>query len=98
MLNALAYAHDRKCFHSDLKPENILINKNGEFKLGDLGICIALASTDGIIGSLEIGTLEYRPPESFENKPANLKGDIWAIGCIIYELTTGKILFNVKTR
>ena len=82
-----------KLIHRDLKPENIFINKNNEVKLGDFGIARQLCF-DNNYASTFIGTFVYMAPEEWSHKKYSNKVDIWALGCIIYELLTLSKCFN----
>eukprot|EP01116_Phalansterium_solitarium_P010937 TRINITY_DN2653_c0_g1_i2.p1 TRINITY_DN2653_c0_g1~~TRINITY_DN2653_c0_g1_i2.p1 ORF type:complete len:334 (-),score=99.93 TRINITY_DN2653_c0_g1_i2:105-1106(-) len=80
--------HQSKFVHRDLKCENIFITKNDTIKIGDLGLATRLhGKTNGIAGSTS-----YMAPEILSNKEYNQKADIWSLGCVIYELVTGKLL------
>lgn len=92
---ALHYAHEQKprgIVHRDLKPANILFNAQGKPLLADFGIAIALY-TGSIKQSRPSGTPAYMAPEQFEGI-SSFKCDQYALGCILYELLTGKRPFN----
>ena len=89
----LSYIHKMKLIHRDLKPENIFINKNNEVKLGDFGIARQLCF-DNNYASTFIGTFVYMAPEEWSRQKYTNKVDIWALGCIIYELLTLNRCFN----
>ena len=78
--------HDKKIIHRDLNPNNIMIIKN-KIKIIDFGISKQLDSYKKTITN-GIGTLYYMSPEQLKNEDYNEKVDIWALGCIIYELFT----------
>ncbi|OHT12105.1 hypothetical protein TRFO_03729 [Tritrichomonas foetus] len=82
---ALKHIHDRKILHRDLKTQNIFLTKNGVIKLGDFGISKILDQTTSF-AKTSIGTPFYLSPEICEGKPYNRKSDIWALGCVLYEL------------
>ncbi|XP_072040814.1 serine/threonine-protein kinase Nek1-like isoform X2 [Amphiura filiformis] len=90
---ALKHVHDRKILHRDLKSQNIFLTKKGIIKLGDFGIARVLNSTSELARTC-IGTPYYLSPEICENKPYNNKSDIWALGCVLYELCTLKHAFE----
>lgn len=79
------YMHENKVLHRDIKAQNIFLLGNGRLVLGDLGISKVL---DGTVqfASTQIGTPYYMSPELFKNKPYNHKSDVWALGCVLYEL------------
>ena len=88
----LAYIHSKNILHRDLKPMNIFLKKNNLIKIGDLGVAKMLQTNTKAI--TYIGTPYYLSPEVCEGKPYNSKSDVWALGCILYELCTFKKPFN----
>ena len=82
----LYYIHSKKILHRDIKTLNILLTKELDGKIGDLGVAKVLEGTNHAITF--IGTPYYVSPEMCQNKPYNEKSDIWALGCILYELIT----------
>lgn len=90
---ALKHVHDRKILHRDIKSQNIFLTKGGTVQLGDFGIARVLNSTVELARTC-IGTPYYLSPEICENKPYNNKSDIWALGCVLYELCTLKHAFE----
>ena len=93
---AIHYMHDIKhVIHRDLKTQNVFL-KNGLLQLGDLGISKALSSpTD--FASTCIGTPYYMSPELFKNRPYNHKSDVWALGCILYEMCVMRHAFDANS-
>uniref|UniRef100_A0A8C0JZH8 non-specific serine/threonine protein kinase n=1 Tax=Canis lupus dingo TaxID=286419 RepID=A0A8C0JZH8_CANLU len=90
---ALKHVHDRKILHRDIKSQNIFLTKDGTIQLGDFGIARVLNSTVELARTC-IGTPYYLSPEICENKPYNNKSDIWALGCVLYEMCTLKHAFE----
>ncbi|XP_061154091.1 serine/threonine-protein kinase Nek1 isoform X2 [Syngnathus typhle] len=90
---ALKHIHDRKILHRDIKSQNIFLTKDGTVQLGDFGIARVLNSTVELARTC-IGTPYYLSPEICENKPYNNKSDIWALGCVLYEMCTLKHAFE----
>ncbi|XP_069487500.1 serine/threonine-protein kinase Nek1 isoform X3 [Ambystoma mexicanum] len=90
---ALKHVHDRKILHRDIKSQNIFLTKNGTVQLGDFGIARVLNSTVELARTC-IGTPYYLSPEICENRPYNNKSDIWALGCVLYEMCTLKHAFE----
>lgn len=97
----LEYAHTRGIIHRDLKPGNILFDENGKARLADMGfarvMCEGASRSMSASGSL-VGTPAYMAPETWRNKPATPQTDIYSLGCILYEMLTGKVLFEGKVR
>ncbi|WP_026223349.1 serine/threonine-protein kinase [Methylosarcina fibrata] len=98
---ALAYAHKRNIVHSDFKPGNVFITRTGEVKVLDFGIACVAAHSDAASGKTlfnarDLGALtpEYASLEMFENQPADPRDDVYALGCVAYELLTGKHPFG----
>ena len=90
----LAYIHSKKILHRDLKPMNIFLTKKNEIKIGDLGVAKFLSTNSNAMTC--IGTPYYLSPEICKEKPYNSKGDVWALGCILYELCTFEKPFSAS--
>ncbi|CBZ26928.1 putative serine/threonine-protein kinase [Leishmania mexicana MHOM/GT/2001/U1103] len=84
---ALSYMHERRILHRDLKTQNVFLTKDGVVKVGDFGISTVLRNTYELKHTI-CGTPYYFSPELCLNKPYNNKSDVWALGCILYEMTT----------
>lgn len=97
LLRGLAYCHRRKILHRDLKPQNLLINDRGELKLADFGLARA-KSVPTKTYSNEVVTLWYRPPDVLLGSTEySTPIDMWGVGCIHYEMATGRPLFPGST-
>lgn len=92
---ALEYIHGRKILHRDIKSQNIFLTSNGTVKLGDFGISKLLESTNEAAMTV-VGTPYYMSPEVCENKPYTFKSDVWALGCVLYELCTLQHAFSAS--
>ena len=90
----LATLHKAKILHRDLKTLNIFMTKNLGIKIGDFGVAKFL--TKNVFAKTIIGTPYYLSPELCDEKPYNDKSDVWALGCILYELSTYRHPFNAK--
>ncbi|CAH2075220.1 unnamed protein product, partial [Iphiclides podalirius] len=97
VLLGVHYIHQLNIIHRDLKAENILLTgKHGTIvKIGDFGISKMLASAKKT--STVIGTPYYLAPELCEGKPYDTKSDVWALGCLLYEMCTHKRAFDSET-
>jgi Tol biopolymer transport system component len=99
---AMEYAHERGIIHRDLKPANIKLTPEGRVKVLDFGLAklteqrqqpaTALTQTMAITG-----TPGYLAPEQLEGKPADARSDIFAFGCVLYELLSGQRAFPGKS-
>ena len=92
----LASIHNLKILHRDLKALNIFLTKDLDVKIGDLGVAKMLTHTK--FAKTFIGTPYYLSPELCQDIPYNDKSDVWALGCILYELCTYKHPFNAKNQ
>jgi serine/threonine protein kinase len=84
---ALQYAHEAKIIHGDLKPANVLINKDGQLKLGDFGI--ARFATQVSASGKILGTPAYLSPEQILGNKQDKRSDLFSLGIVLYEMTTG---------
>ncbi|CAM9361239.1 unnamed protein product, partial [Phaeothamnion confervicola] len=96
MALGLHYMHSQRVLHRDLKTQNIFLLGNGRLVLGDLGISKVLDGTTDFASTC-IGTPYYMSPEIFQNQPYNHKSDIWALGCVLYEMTTLNHAFDAAS-
>ena len=92
--SAMGAAHDSLIIHRDLKPQNILIKEDGEIKITDFGIAMALNATQLTQTNSAMGSVHYFPPEQANGKGATLKSDVYSLGIMMYELLTGKLPFR----
>ena len=109
--DALDAAHERRIVHRDLKPANIKITPDGVVKVLDFGLAKAMAGDAGgpdltalptitVGGTREgmiLGTASYMSPDQARGKAVDKRTDIWAFGCVLYEMLTGRVAFAGKT-
>ncbi len=107
---ALEFAHEKGVLHRDLKPANIKVTPEGKVKVLDFGLAKAMTlpfagdisrsptvvldtSTQGEI----VGTPEFMSPEQARGKETDRRTDVWSLGCILYEMLTGRRAFTGET-
>lgn len=84
---ALKHIHENRILHRDLKASNVFLTARNCVKLGDFGISKVLEGTLEAAMTV-VGTPYYMSPEVCQSKPYTLKSDIWALGCLLYEMCT----------
>ena len=92
IVSGISYMHEQKVLHRDLKTANIFMTKSGILKVGDFGVAKVMSSQ--IKAKTVIGTPHYISPEICEGKPYDEKSDIWALGCILYEMASRQRTFE----
>jgi serine/threonine protein kinase len=106
---ALEAAHEKGIIHRDLKPANIALTHDGQVKVLDFGLAKATETASGSSGDLAnsptmtspamtgvgviLGTAAYMSPEQAKGRAADKRSDMWAFGCVLYEMLTGKRAF-----
>ena len=94
LTDGMAHAHDSYIIHRDLKPQNIMIKDDGQIKITDFGIAMALNSTQLTQTNSVMGSVHYLPPEQASGKGCTIKSDIYSMGIIFYELLSGSLPFK----
>ncbi len=91
-LRALGYSHAHGIVHRDIKPANVMVSSTGAVKLTDFGIARAIADTAATLTNtaVVVGTAQYLSPEQAQGQPIDARTDIYAAGCVLYELLTGR--------
>ncbi|HJW91265.1 MAG TPA: protein kinase, partial [Anaerolineales bacterium] len=91
---ALEHAHNHGIVHRDLKPDNVLITADGQVKLMDFGLARSVAATRLTVEGIIIGTMYYLAPEQALGQEVDGRADLYALGVMLYELTTGRLPFT----
>ncbi|MFD1705837.1 Stk1 family PASTA domain-containing Ser/Thr kinase [Siminovitchia sediminis] len=92
--SALEHAHYNHIVHRDIKPQNILIDHEGNVKITDFGIAMALSATSITQTNAVLGSVHYLSPEQARGGMATKKSDIYALGIVMFELLTGRLPFS----
>jgi len=97
IVSSLEYIHSLGIVHRDIKPENILLDRNGHIKLGDFGTATIITDNESPRTSF-VGTQDYVSPEVLSGERKATKAcDLWAVGCMIYQIFTGISPFRGAT-
>ncbi|OWB54608.1 hypothetical protein B5S28_g458 [[Candida] boidinii] len=92
VLSGLNYLYDNhRIIHRDIKPSNILLDSKGNIKLCDFGVSRELISS---MADTFVGTSTYMSPERIQGGVYSVKGDVWSLGLVLYELASGKFAFG----
>jgi hypothetical protein len=91
----LAAAHEKGVLHRDLKPANVMIDGRGRVRLADFGLAGLAEEIQGQPGA---GTPAYMSPEQFAGRDVSVRSDIYALGLVLYEVFTGKPVFQGASR
>jgi serine/threonine protein kinase/tetratricopeptide (TPR) repeat protein len=106
--DGLAAAHGKGIVHRDLKPENVFVTSDGRVKVLDFGLARMRTAVDGEAGTATLtpagtqtgtilGTVGYMSPEQVRGKPSDARSDIFALGCVLYEMVSGARAFGGDT-
>ncbi|MDR0285469.1 MAG: Stk1 family PASTA domain-containing Ser/Thr kinase, partial [Propionibacteriaceae bacterium] len=96
VLDALDYSHRHGIIHRDIKPANVMLTSGGQVKVMDFGIARAVSDTAASMTQTAsvIGTPQYLSPEQIRGETVDRRSDVYAVGCLLYELLTGKPPFE----
>ncbi len=87
---ALEHAHGSGVVHRDLKPGNVWLTESGTAMLGDFGLAVALDRSRLTSEGMMVGTVAYMPPEQATGRDPDVRADLYALGCVLYEMLTGR--------
>jgi eukaryotic-like serine/threonine-protein kinase len=90
LLDALEMVHARGVIHRDLKPSNVWLDAKGHAKLGDFGLALASDRSRLTMPGAVTGTPAYAAPEQLNDQPLDARADLYALGCLLYELLAGR--------
>jgi serine/threonine protein kinase len=91
------YLHSRQILHRDIKSLNLFLSNDDNIRIGDLGVAKMLSNT-AAFAQTQVGSPYYLSPELCEEKPYNTKSDVWALGCVLYEICTARHPFNAPNQ
>ncbi|MBQ7873807.1 MAG: Stk1 family PASTA domain-containing Ser/Thr kinase [Oscillospiraceae bacterium] len=97
ILRALQHAHDKGIVHRDIKPQNIMLLEDGTIKVADFGIARFARASQHTVTDKAIGSVHYISPEQAKGEVTDEKSDIYSIGVMLYEMTTGKLPFDAES-
>jgi Protein kinase domain/zinc-ribbon domain len=91
----LAAAHEHGVIHRDLKPANLMLDGSGKIRITDFGLASIAAAMDA--SDVKAGTPAYMAPEQLEGKEVTVKSDLYSLGLVLYEILTGKRVYDGAT-
>lgn len=91
--NGLQHAHARGIVHRDLKPANIFLSEDGNLKVGDFGLAFDEAAGRLTVDGTTVGTVEYMSPELVQGETVDHRSDLYAVGCMLFEMLAGHAPF-----
>ncbi len=95
--DGLTRAHEKGLIHRDIKPHNILLTRDGTAKVADFGIARAANSVTITYSGDMVGSVHYVSPEQARGEPVNTTSDIYSLGCVLYEMVTGRVPFDADS-
>jgi serine/threonine protein kinase/Tfp pilus assembly protein PilF len=95
---ALKTAHKKGIVHQDLKPSNIMVDSGGRLYIMDFGLARSVYRAEDFSAKVIVGTPQYMAPEQVKGEKVDQRADIYSLGTILFEMLTGRQLFEAKSR
>jgi serine/threonine-protein kinase PpkA len=97
LMFALGDIHEKGILHRDLKPQNLMFRRDGSLAIVDFGIAKNIAAADRTGAGEVLGTPRYMSPEQVQGRALDLRTDIYSAGVLLYQMLTGKHMFDGET-
>ncbi len=95
IVRGLEAIHAEGTLHRDVKPQNLLIGRHGEVKITDFGLALDVSGSALTQPGIAVGTPPYMPPEQLRGERVDPRADLFAFGCVLYEMLTGRPPFEM---
>jgi len=92
--NGLEAAHEKKVVHRDIKPGNVIVDEKGHVTVMDFGLALLTEGSKLTLLDTTVGTAAYMSPEQIQGMEVDRRTDIWALGCVLYEMVCGQRPFR----
>jgi serine/threonine-protein kinase PpkA len=97
LMFALGDIHEKGILHRDLKPQNLMFRRDGSLAIVDFGIAKDISAADRTGAGEVLGTPRYMSPEQVQGRALDLRTDIYSAGVLLYQMLTGRHLFDGET-
>jgi len=96
LAEGLQEAHEKRIVHRDIKPHNVMLTAKGQIKIMDFGLASLAGRSKLTKSGTTLGTPAYMAPEQLEGSDVDRRADIWALGCVLYEMLTQRTPFDAE--